>query len=169
MKNTRSNLLAQHPLGAYFVLAFALSWLIQVPLALQAQGIIGTHLPLGLHYVTGFGPLLSAFIVAYASTRRDGVIQLLKRLGKWRVGIGWWLAALSPLFGLIAISVVTRAVQGSAIGISQLGTIDHFPALGIGTLFFWIVTFGLGEETGWRGFALPRLQQGRSALAATVI
>jgi membrane protease YdiL (CAAX protease family) len=33
----------------------------------------------------------------------------------------------------------------------------------------WITTFGLGEETGWRGFTLPRLQVEHNALAATLI
>jgi membrane protease YdiL (CAAX protease family) len=36
-------------------------------------------------------------------------------------------------------------------------------------LLLWIFTYGLGEETGWRGFALPRLQEGRSDFSATLI
>lgn len=31
------------------------------------------------------------------------------------------------------------------------------------------VAYGFGEETGWRGFALPGLQRDRSALSATLI
>jgi membrane protease YdiL (CAAX protease family) len=50
-----------------------------------------------------------------------------------------------------------------------LGEIDFLPPLGLFSLPLWILTFGIGEETGWRGFALPRLQKGRSALSATVI
>ncbi|MBX2998063.1 MAG: CPBP family intramembrane metalloprotease [Caldilineaceae bacterium] len=32
-----------------------------------------------------------------------------------------------------------------------------------------MLTSGIGEETGWRGYALPRLQQGRSPLSDTVV
>ena len=48
--------LKQHPLLTYLVLAYAISWIVAVPLALQAQGITHTHLPFTLHYFMAFGP-----------------------------------------------------------------------------------------------------------------
>jgi membrane protease YdiL (CAAX protease family) len=39
----------------------------------------------------------------------------------------------------------------------------------VGALLLWVATFGFGEETGWRGYALPRLQQRHRALTATLI
>jgi membrane protease YdiL (CAAX protease family) len=50
-----------------------------------------------------------------------------------------------------------------------MGEVDYLPPLGLVAIPLWILTFGIGEETGWRGFALPRLQKGRSALSATLL
>ena len=52
---------------------------------------------------------------------------------------------------------------------SLLGQVNFLPNLGVGALLLWIFTFGFGEEIGWRGYALPRLQKDRSALSATLI
>ena len=52
---------------------------------------------------------------------------------------------------------------------SLLGQVNFLPNLGFGALPLWIFTFGFGEEIGWRGYALPRLQKNRSALSATLI
>ncbi|MCA1738253.1 MAG: CPBP family intramembrane metalloprotease [Actinobacteria bacterium] len=36
-------------------------------------------------------------------------------------------------------------------------------------MVFWILTAGIGEESGWRGYALPKLQRNMSALSATLV
>jgi membrane protease YdiL (CAAX protease family) len=113
--------------------------------------------------------MLAAMIVTGRSEGREGLRALLRRILKWRVRPAWWLVAIAPLilYGLVAVAL--RVVQGNWPDAAGMGQIDFMPNLGIGALFFWILTFGLGEETGWRGYALPRLQRGRSALSATAI
>ena len=154
---------------AYFVLAYALSWSIGIPLALTHQGIIPAILPQWMHYLIAFGPTLSALIVTGVGQGIPGLKELGKRIFKWSC-LKWWGVAFSPLlFGMFAIWMLNR-FTGSEIRLSDLGMVNYLPELGVrGALLLWIFTFGLGEETGWRGFALPRLQKGRSALTATMI
>jgi len=47
---------SRHPLTSFFFIAYAVSWSIAVPLALQAQGALFQRLPWSLHYLTAFGP-----------------------------------------------------------------------------------------------------------------
>ena len=88
----------RHPVATYFVLAYACSWVIAVPLALQAQGISHTHLSFALHYLTAFGPALAAFatalIVKQSLGERDDclVSRCGYRLPWWIVGFGSPLA-----------------------------------------------------------------------------
>lgn len=153
----------------YFVLAYAISWAIAVPLALGKQGVIPPVLPLWAHYFVGYGPLLAAVIVTLASRGPAGLRELWSHIVQWKVRPIWWLVAISPLLigGLVALSM--NLFSDQQVTLSALGEVNFLPPLGVGALFLWIFTFGIGEETGWRGFALPRLQNGRSALAATVI
>jgi membrane protease YdiL (CAAX protease family) len=61
-------------------------------------------------------------------------------------------------------------ISGEWSSVTQFGRVAEYPALDwyVGWAL-WILTFGLGEETGWRGYALPRLQRDRSARSATLI
>lgn len=165
----KSNWIQRHPLAAYILLAYGLSWVVQIPLALQAQGWMDERLPYGLHYLTGYGPLLSAVIVTAASQGPDGLAQLWARLTQWRVGLKWWLVALSPLLAGALLSLVMGIFGAHSLNLGLLGQVDNMPALGIGSLGLWFLTFGVGEEAGWRGFLLPYLQRSRSAFKATLI
>jgi membrane protease YdiL (CAAX protease family) len=159
----------KHPLMVFCVLAYALSWMIEIPLALEAQGIIRTGIPFGLHYLAGYGPMLSALIVTGLASGSRGLRELLGRMTKWKVHPGWWLVAVAPLGLYLMFATAVWLIQGQPIDLVAMGQVDFLPNLGLAALPLWILTFGIGEETGWRGFALPRLQKGRSALSATII
>ena len=156
---------------AYFSLAYALSWAIELPLAAAAHGWLHAPVPPALHYLASFGPMLSALIITAATEGRCGVQQLLAGLLKWRVGLGWVLfATLSPIALFAIAAIVGYATKRTWPDLTLLGEVDYVPYLGIvGAFMLWLLTFGVGEEIGWRGFALPRLQQRHSALTATLL
>jgi membrane protease YdiL (CAAX protease family) len=154
---------------AYFIIAYAISWSIVIPLALSKQGIIPPILPPWAHYFAAYGPMLSAFIVTWISQGRPGLSELGKRMIKWKIPPIWWITAFSPLIIGLVVVLVLNLINDSKINLSTLGEVNFLPPLGIGALVLWILTFGIGEETGWRGYALPRLQRARTALSATII
>lgn len=159
----------KRPLLSFFLLAYVLSWVVEIPLVLKAKGIIQTEIPFSLHYLAAYGPMLSALIVTGLTGGSRGLQELLGRMTKWRVNPVWWLVTAAPLGFNLLITVALWLIQGVRIDILAMGQVDFLPALGLAALPMWILTFGIGEETGWRGFALPRLQKDRSAFSATLI
>jgi uncharacterized protein len=153
----------------YFVLAYGISWAIGIPLALERQGLMAPTLPYWMHYFVAYGPLLSAVIVTSIREGVPGLKRLGERLVSWKVRPVWWAVAFSPLIIGAVVILILVLVTGKPISIATLGEVNFLPPLGLGALALWFLTFGIGEETGWRGYALPRLQKDRSALSATVI
>lgn len=153
---------------AYFSLAYLISWLIGIPLALAHQGFIPAILPAWTHYLVAYGPLFAAVIVTAAFDGSSGLRDLGRRMIRWACP-KWWIMAFAPLIAGVILLKILNWTTGSPITLAMLGQVNFLPPLGILALPLWFFTFGLGEETGWRGFALPRLQEGRSALSATLI
>jgi membrane protease YdiL (CAAX protease family) len=174
VRAARKNPLARFPIVAYFVLAYAGTWLVLVPVVL-AQGNLGV-LPYSVPFAVlavlfilgGFtGPTLAAFVVTGATEGRAGVGRLLRRYALWRVGPHWYLLVL---FGYVAFYLL---VGGIALGGLPIATLAPkwpllFTAYLPAVLTFNLVT-SLGEEPGWRGFALPHLQRKYGALPASLI
>jgi membrane protease YdiL (CAAX protease family) len=161
----------QHPLAAYFALAYAITWTVGLLLAASLRGWIGVQIPASAHYLAAYGPMLSAFIVTAMTAGAAGVRELVGRMTRWRVGTRWILVALGSPIALYAIAaLIMRVSSGAWPDWSRFGGAVELPGLaGLAGWAFHTLTFGIGEETGWRGFALARLQKGRSARSATLM
>jgi len=156
-------------IAAFFILAYLFSWSIGVPLALQKQGLIHDVLPSWTHYLVGYGPMLSAVVVTLFAEGGPGLARLWRRCMVVRSGPFWWLMGLSPLVLGAAILITMNVLLRKPVALEEFGRVHFLPPLGIGALGLWIGTFGIGEEVGWRGFALPGLQKKMSALLSTIV
>ena len=109
---------------------------------------------------------LAGFVLAAIEGGKPSVRELLSRARIWKVGARWWLAALLlPLAPTIGAIYLAAAYTNVPVNLSTVGPwYSVIPSLLI------LITFaGLGEEFGWRGFALPRLRPRHSALTSTLI
>lgn len=109
---------------------------------------------------------LAAIALVQIEGRKGGLRELLSRALIWRVGIRWWLFAL---FFMVVPSVAAlylyRLLGGPAVDWSGLEPLYKIVPMFI----FLTIAAGIGEEFGWRGFLLPRLQTRHSALVSGLI
>jgi membrane protease YdiL (CAAX protease family) len=140
----------RHPLVVFFILAYTLSWPL-IPLV-SVSPLWG--------FPALFGPALAAVIVAAVTDGRPGLRDLLGRLVRWRVGARWYVVALGLPMALALTAAGLHLLLGAqtSVNFGELSVLNY-------VVFVLIV----GEELGWRGYALPRLLAERSALAASLI
>lgn len=150
----------QYPLLVFFGLTFAISWLCWLPMLLRGQPS-----DWWLHLGT-FGPTLAALLLSGVLGGRDGLRQLLRGLLIWRVRPFWYG------FSLLATALVVLPAIAAHVWLGGAVPVFNDPAqwyLAIVALVYVLLFSVLGEELGWRGYALPRLQHRYSALGASVI
>jgi len=149
----------------FFVLAYAINWVPLIPPTLAASGVIAgapedlmAGAPLAI-----FGPAIAAVI----ASRREGgwpeARALLAGLFAWRVSPHWYLVALGlPSVGYACGHAVYGLITGQDAGPWFLPPATAQAAIGA-------VLVPIGEEIGWRGYALPRLIARHGPLRASVI
>ena len=133
---------------------------------LDGLGLLPVHLTqFGILPGAYLGPLLSGFLMTAATEGKPGIGRLLRRFILWRVGWQWYLFAIIGIPLIVFLGYLTLPGAVAALHPSFLQAASFFPLI----LIVEILTSGLAEEPGWRGFALPRLQQRYGPLLGTVI
>lgn len=157
-----------HRLLAFALLAYGLSWTYWVPLVLTGQIVrLGSAVS---QFPALLGPMIAAFTVTAVVEGRTGVRDLAARMVRWRVSLRWWLFAIGSPLALLAVAVAVTAVMSGTPDPADFGRMAGLPEWGV--LFVWVmfvVVNGLGEETGWRGFALPALRERHGLVAAALL
>jgi membrane protease YdiL (CAAX protease family) len=170
-----SNNLKRVQLPLFFLFSLIISWAIWIPLAAikmsNPAAVAATGSPVNILAV--WGPGLSAMILSLLIAGKAGLRTLFRPIRIWRVGALWYL------FVLLYPAALKLAAYGidTALGRSYRLTfmpITHYfspqqAMIMVPAAFIAAVPNALGEELGWRGFALPRLQEKLNALGASVV
>jgi membrane protease YdiL (CAAX protease family) len=155
-------------LVVFFALAYALSWSWAIPLA-AAHLVVRHGGGWPTHYPALLGPAIAAVVVIAWTMGRPGVRDLLARMARWRVPLRWWLAALSPA-AFLGLALIAMVAAGKPLPrMADFGQFSGISAIGLVGVLLLILVGALGEETGWRGYALPHLQRRFSPLTSSLI
>jgi uncharacterized protein len=149
----------QHRLLAFFALTFTLTWW---SWPLWAIGAAPTA-----HWACG--PLVAALIVIGVAEGRAGYRALGARMIRWRVGGRWWAFAIGTPLAVLALAAAANVVFWGA-PVPVPGEVAWSSVALLAALRLVNPLDGpLGEEPGFRGYALPLLQVDRSPLHAAAV
>jgi membrane protease YdiL (CAAX protease family) len=158
------NWIKKHQLISFFVLSYVIAYL-----AVFGYIYLYPDQPMAAWSLTWFlfvfSPTISAVFLAWVIGGISEVKHVLSGFTRWKVGVGWYLAAIFLLLGPFVISLIYIALGNPATGLRQGWTI---PLL-LGQVFIQFFAGPASEEAGWRGFALPRLESKYSALVSSLI
>ena len=153
------NLMKRHPVAAYFILTFAISWL--GALAVVAPRLLrGETIPkfsgILMFPVMLLGPVVSGILLTCVLDGTSGLRNLFSRMRRIRVGAQWYAALLIPPTTILLVLLFLSNFVSPVFAPSR---------------FFVGATFGIVagffEEIGWMGFAFPKMTKTRNLLGAS--
>lgn len=160
----------KHAVWAGLLLMFLLTW----PIDLASAGVLPFEVPFGVSILVGYGFVFAALGLTTLMHGRIGVVALLKRFLIWRVSLRCYLIALLLLPAVDVLAILLMAlVLGRSLSFEYVVAHHIFgPAANLAVLilpYFLFDAFTNGEEIGWRGFLLPRIQGRYKGLTASLI
>ena len=155
-------LVARRPVLAFLLMAYAIAWALQF-VAFQ----FGLSFRLGTSISVIFGLALPALLVTAAISGKAGVLDLLGRVFRWRVGVRWYLIAL------LGLPVATLLVASAFLGLVPLqALVEKWPLLFtifVPEILMAVVLIQIFEETAWTGFVQDTLQERHRPLLASIM
>lgn len=152
-------------LALYCSITYTISWLLWSPYYAAAWFPVTWHANPVFHFAGSIGPLLGAFITEYIVNDTIDAGKIFRRTTLMPL-----LTALLLPFLIMGLSVLINYLLTGKASVKGLGTSHELPDGSLITFILLnIVVIGLGEEAGWRGFALPRLQYRFNALTSSAM
>jgi membrane protease YdiL (CAAX protease family) len=159
-----------HPLLAYYVLAFAISWG-AVLIVVGPGGFLSTTGSSPRFVLAGIasllGPTVAGFLLTDVVGGRAGYRDLWSRLRRWRVGVRWYAVALLTAPFVNAATLVVLSLTSAAYVPDIVTSDDRLSPLFLGLAGGLAVA--VFEELGWTGFAMPRLLARHGVLGTGLI
>ncbi len=149
----------------FFTLAYAWSWfcwMMSSAVKPQLPSLAGV-----LFLAGGFGPSLAAIALVRSVAGRNGLRNWLVRCLQWRFGWRWLALAFFLPLAVIALAAAVHVALGGTLEPSP--AIDHVLLAVVNFVLVLLIGGPLGEEFGWRGYALPALQERYSWRVASII
>lgn len=155
----------EHPLVLFFSLAYLVAWLSWLPLILSQTGIgyLPIKIPMPYVIIGTFAPLFAAFLIQWLTQHN---------LKFFRFRVGWKHLLLGLIVGFILIASAFILIPSAILTKPPLSLWNWkaflaYPSAIIHSIF--LAAGPLGEEPGWRGFALPRLLRKYNPFLASLI
>jgi uncharacterized protein len=163
-------LLKRHSLIIGTILMFLYTWTID----LSNSGVMPFKVPFVVGLTVGWGFIFISLFMTWLTLGKAAMATLFKRFFLWRVSWKWYLAAIVLLPALQFVSVLLTAWLTEVPADFNHAMVRDIVPLS-SPLFVLIVPWFIfeiltnGEEMGWRGYVLPRLQAKYNALTASLI
>lgn len=156
--------------AVFLVVAFAVTWAMWTPILVQAQGTGLAAMP-WTFFLASVGPLCGSVAASLWEGGPLGLAEWARRTFSVRFRWVWWVAGIGmPVAYLLIAWVVTLVVTGAWPEQGGFGVTEKLPGLPWPAVAgVWVLTFGLGEEAGWRGWLLPALMRRLSGFWSALV